>query len=177
VPPWPATSPDAYPARPMKKVGDAQINLDKRIAAEISWSRTTDRKARTKPGRDAFLARFEREVDPNSVLPPHERRRRAQHALRAHMLGLAKRSALSRRRPNSERERIGPGPPSKGGAWPENRFPNQHRMPSPYGGMSTGPPAWPQSHEDPHIRGVGPVPGELVLVDLMPSTASTLVAG
>lgn len=61
-------------------------DINKRIAAEISWSVTSDRSQRTKPGRQAFLDRFEREVDPEGVLPSDERRIRAQHALRAHML-------------------------------------------------------------------------------------------
>jgi hypothetical protein len=72
--------------------------IDKQIAAEISWSRTADRRARTQPGRDKFLERFEREVDPDTTLEPAERRRRAMHARRAHMLRLAKRSAQARKR-------------------------------------------------------------------------------
>jgi len=72
-------------------------NINKRIAAEVSWARTVNRSARTKPGRQSFLSRFEREVDPDGTLTPEERRLRAQHALRAHMLRLAKRSADARR--------------------------------------------------------------------------------
>lgn len=72
-------------------------DINRRIAAEVSWSRTSDRSARTKPGRDAFLNHFERLVDPEGTLLPDERRIRAQHALRAHMLRLAKRSAEARR--------------------------------------------------------------------------------
>ncbi|HYU46916.1 MAG TPA: hypothetical protein VEK84_12165 [Terriglobales bacterium] len=71
-------------------------DINKQIAAEVSWSRTTDRSARTKPARKAFLDRFERAVDPDGTLPPKERCRRAQHALRAHMLRLAKRSVRAR---------------------------------------------------------------------------------
>lgn len=78
-------------------------DINRRIAAEVSWSRTSDRSARTKPGRDAFLSRFERLVDPEGTLPPDERRIRAQHALRAHMLRLAKRSAQARRLSASDR--------------------------------------------------------------------------
>lgn len=66
-------------------------NINARIAAEISWARTTDRSARTRPARQAFLKRFEREVDPDGKLPPDERRLRAEHALRAYMLRLRKR--------------------------------------------------------------------------------------
>ena len=75
-------------------------NINARIAAEISWARTSDRSARTRPAREAFLRRFEREVDPEGKLPPDERRRRAEHALRAHMLRLRKR-AMGARKPNS----------------------------------------------------------------------------
>ncbi|MFV2177627.1 hypothetical protein ACFHW2_14475 [Actinomadura sp. LOL_016] len=72
--------------------------IDKRIAALVSWSKTGDRKKRTKPARDAFLARFEREVDPDGVLAPEERRVRAELAKRAYMLKLAKRSAQARKK-------------------------------------------------------------------------------
>jgi hypothetical protein len=72
-------------------------DINKRIAAEVSWARAANRSARTRPGRQSFLSRFEREVDPHGTLPPEERRLRAQHALRAHMLRLAKRSAAARR--------------------------------------------------------------------------------
>ena len=72
-------------------------NINARIAAEISWARTSDRSARTRPAREAFLKRFEREVDPNNELPADERRRRAAHAKRAYMLQLSK-SAVARRK-------------------------------------------------------------------------------
>ena len=72
-------------------------NIDRRIAAEISWSRTADRSARTRRARQAFLARFEKEVDPDGTLPPGERQIRAEHAMRAHMLRLAKRAVAARR--------------------------------------------------------------------------------
>ena len=67
-----------------------------RIAAEISWSRTADRSARTRPARQAFLKRFERQVDPDGKLPPEERARRAEHALRAYMLQLRRASKIKR---------------------------------------------------------------------------------
>jgi hypothetical protein len=72
-------------------------NINARIAAEISWARTSDRSARTRPAREAFLKRFEREVDPDGKLPPEERRRRAEHALRAYMLRLRKRATSTRK--------------------------------------------------------------------------------
>jgi len=72
-------------------------DINKRIAAEISWSRTADRSARTRPAREKFLQRFEREVDPDGVLAPDERRKRAEHAKRAYMLRLAKRAVAARK--------------------------------------------------------------------------------
>jgi hypothetical protein len=51
----------------------------------------------TRAGRDAFLRRFEREVDPLGQLDPVERARRAEHARKSHMLGLALKSAKARR--------------------------------------------------------------------------------
>jgi hypothetical protein len=72
-------------------------DINKRIAAEISWARTYDRSARTRPAREAFLKRFETEVEPDGTLPPQERRERADHAKRAYMLQLAKRAVASRK--------------------------------------------------------------------------------
>lgn len=45
----------------------------------------------------AFLARFEREVDPENTLAPDERHRRALHARRAYFARLALVSARARR--------------------------------------------------------------------------------
>ncbi len=50
----------------------------------------------TAPARAAFLARFEREVDPAGNLPEEERRRRAQHARKAYFANLARLSANAR---------------------------------------------------------------------------------
>jgi hypothetical protein len=72
-------------------------DINRRIAAEISWARTHDRTARTRPARETFLKRFEKEVDPDGTLPPEERQHRAEHAKRAYMLQLAKRSAVARK--------------------------------------------------------------------------------
>jgi len=75
----------------------ASKDINRQIAAEISWSRTYDRSARTRPAREAFLRRFEREVDPDGTLPSDERHRRAEHAKRAYMLRLAKRAVAARK--------------------------------------------------------------------------------
>ena len=54
-------------------------------------------KTNTQPARDAFLARFEREVDPDCQLPPEERVRRAEHLRKAYFTRLAMKSARARR--------------------------------------------------------------------------------
>lgn len=68
-----------------------------KVGALKSWANTEDRQRRTKPGRDAFLERFEREVDPEGVLPEKQRLERAKLLRRAHMLQLSRRSAQVRR--------------------------------------------------------------------------------
>ncbi|NEK56881.1 hypothetical protein GCU56_03220 [Geodermatophilus sabuli] len=69
-----------------------------RLAAHQSWANTADRSARTAPARRAMLDRFENQVDPDGVLSPAERARRAGHARKAYFTRLALRSAQARRR-------------------------------------------------------------------------------
>lgn len=71
-------------------------SLRARIAAHTLHS-THDPTDTTINARTAFLARFENEVDPERVLAEEERKRRAGHALRAHMLRLALASVKARR--------------------------------------------------------------------------------
>lgn len=68
-----------------------------RIAASERWSRTADPSAATAPARRAFLDRFERQVDPEGVLDPLDRARRAAHARKAYFARLALKSAQARR--------------------------------------------------------------------------------
>ena len=79
-------------------------SLIARIAVHESWARTTDRSARTAAARAAFADRFEKQVDPDGVLTPDERARRAEHARQAHMTRLALKSAQSRRARASARK-------------------------------------------------------------------------
>lgn len=69
-----------------------------RIAAHESWAKTSDRTARTAAGTKALLDKFEREVDPDGVLPLDERRKRAESAKKAYFVRLAARSAAARRK-------------------------------------------------------------------------------
>lgn len=52
----------------------------------------------TAAGLAAAFSRFEKEVDPEGVLDPKERRRRANHAQREHMLRISLLSAKARKR-------------------------------------------------------------------------------
>jgi hypothetical protein len=72
--------------------------LRARAAVTTSWANTPDRTERTRPAREAFLARFADQVDPDRVLPEAERARRAEHAKRAYFLRLAYRSSRAARR-------------------------------------------------------------------------------
>ncbi len=56
-----------------------------------------DSRVTSAPGRTAFLARFEREVDPDSTLDPNERARRAEQARSAYFAGLSLAAAKARR--------------------------------------------------------------------------------
>jgi hypothetical protein len=67
------------------------------LAANTSWANTPDRTTRTEPGRQAMLAKFEQQVDPDGTLPPAERAKRAKNLRRAHMQRLALKSAKTRR--------------------------------------------------------------------------------
>lgn len=61
-----------------------------------------DSRQLTAPGRRAFLSRFEREVDPEGVLPVAERARRAESARSAYFTSLALKSAKARSRKASD---------------------------------------------------------------------------
>ncbi|MFC5120215.1 hypothetical protein ACFPN7_40305 [Amycolatopsis halotolerans] len=77
----------------------AQRTTRAKIAAHTSWANTSDRSARTAPARRAARDRFEKQVDPEGVLPPRERALRAESARRAYFSALALRSARARRKP------------------------------------------------------------------------------
>ena len=71
--------------------------LRARIGGHSKWAKTSDRTAATATARQAFLNRFEKQVDPDGVLDPAERARRAESARKAHFTRLALRSAQARR--------------------------------------------------------------------------------
>jgi hypothetical protein len=76
----------------------AERTLRAKIAAHARWAAEPDRSAATAPARRALDERFEREVDPDGVLPPEERAVRADAARKAHFLRMSLQSAKARRR-------------------------------------------------------------------------------
>lgn len=78
----------------IKKVS-AMHSLIGRLGAFVTHSRYEGRDITAK-ARTAFLTRFTDQVDPNRVLSDEERKKRARMALKAHMTGLAIRSAQAR---------------------------------------------------------------------------------
>jgi hypothetical protein len=85
--------------------------LRARMAAHLLHAQISDETEHTAPARAAFLSRFERKVDPEGVLDPQERARRAEHAKKAYFLKLAlaskKARANKRRGTNGDPESTG----------------------------------------------------------------------
>ena len=92
----PAQSPKRAASSP------AERSLRARLAAYAMHAQHDSRQTST-PGRVAFRARFEREVDPNGRLDPEERRRRAEHARSAYFARLALASVAARRAKRASR--------------------------------------------------------------------------
>ena len=85
-------------ARSTSRTGELtpeQRSLRARMAAYALHAKY-DARVTTQPARDAFMARFERQVDPDGMLPETERRRRAEAAKKAYFTGLALKSARAR---------------------------------------------------------------------------------
>ncbi len=80
----------------------AERSLRARLAAHALHAQRDPRET-TANGRAAFLARFEREVDPDSALDPAERRRRAEQARRAYFTRLSLTAAKAKRAKRAKR--------------------------------------------------------------------------
>ena len=83
----------------------AERSLRARLAAYAMHAQHDSRQT-SAPGRAAFRARFEREVDPDDTLDPAERQRRAELARRAYFARLSLAAAKARQ---AKRETRGGG--------------------------------------------------------------------
>lgn len=91
------STPSRNPIAVTLEFDPAEMAMRGRIGAHVTHSRHDGREL-TAPARQAFLSKFERDVDPEGMLSPEERRRRAEHAKKAHFARLARLSAESRRK-------------------------------------------------------------------------------
>lgn len=85
----------------------SERSLRGRIGAHLLHA-THDSRRLTARARAVFLAGFERQVDPDGLLPADERRRRAAHARAAHFARLARRSAMVRAKRKQRRQGADP---------------------------------------------------------------------
>lgn len=76
---------------------DEYRSLIGKLGANTRWSQTENRTAATQPARDALARKFEDAVDPDRVLSPEERAKRAANARKAHYQRLALKSAQARK--------------------------------------------------------------------------------
>jgi hypothetical protein len=90
-----------------------QRSLRSRMAAHSSWARTADRAERTRNGREAFMRRFEDQVDPDRTLSLDDRLRRAEQARKAHFAQLALRSSRARQTGRRTDRRVTPASGSR----------------------------------------------------------------
>lgn len=80
----------------MESLTPEERSMRARIAAHSLHAQHDSREI-TAPARQAFMDSFERNVDPEGVLDPAERRRRAEHARKAHFTAMALKSSEVRR--------------------------------------------------------------------------------
>jgi len=92
-PPTFAREPLSYKAAPLSSLTPSQRTLRARAAAHAMHAQG---KTNTTAARKQFLNRFEKEIDPDGVLSPAERAKRADHARKAYMTKLAYKSARAR---------------------------------------------------------------------------------
>jgi len=84
----PSITPARRPGQVTTTLSPAERSLRARLAAYAMHARHDARRTSAN-GRAAFLARFDREVDPEGLLEPDERQRRAEQARRAYFARLS----------------------------------------------------------------------------------------
>ncbi|MCD0450792.1 hypothetical protein LO762_16565 [Actinocorallia sp. API 0066] len=78
--------------------------LRARMAGNATWAKVTDRTAATAPAREGWLAKLEREVDPEGVMDPETRAAAVENARRAHMARMSFLAAKAARKAREERK-------------------------------------------------------------------------
>ena len=79
----------------------AERRLAGQQGAHKRWAYTDDRTAATAPARAGLWAKFERQVDPDGLLAPEERAKRAESLWKAHFAAMARKSIQTRKKRKS----------------------------------------------------------------------------
>jgi hypothetical protein len=89
---------DRAGARPIRPASSHPLTAAQRAlrARAAAYALHAQGGTSTKAGTAAFLARFERQVDPDGQLAPDERARRAEQARKSYMTSLALKSSRAK---------------------------------------------------------------------------------
>jgi hypothetical protein len=98
----------SVPSPGNERARQAERSLRARLAAYALHAQHDPRET-TANGRAAFMARFEREVDPDGALEPQERRRRAEQARRVYFTRLSLAAAKARQVKRAARDKSSRG--------------------------------------------------------------------
>ncbi len=81
-----------------KHLTPEQRSIRARLAAHARWAKASpdDARATGEAAQRGLIERFAREIDPDGLLDPEDRYRRAKHARNAHMARLALKSSQAR---------------------------------------------------------------------------------
>lgn len=82
----------------LNESNQSERRIGGKLGAHRKWARCSDRTQATAAARSSFLARFEREVDPEGKLSDLDRTQRAESARKAYFIGLALRRHYGRRK-------------------------------------------------------------------------------
>jgi hypothetical protein len=93
----PASSDPVDPLTAQTGFTAAERKLRATLAAESRWAQPGSRETARVTARASMIARFEKQVDPDGVLPPAERAKLAESARRAHLLSMSLKSVRARR--------------------------------------------------------------------------------
>lgn len=96
----------------------AERKLRSEVAARTKWSDPAQREAHRTKARMSLLQRFEKQVDPDGVLPADYRAQLAYNAMRAHMQSMSLKAVRQRRlrRERIEKAKVAKGRKASGGA-------------------------------------------------------------
>jgi len=105
----------------------AEASQAGKAMSHARWSREPNRVAALAPAREGLLRKFLLQVDPDGVLPPAERARRAESARKAFYADLTRRSLAARRARKAAAEPFDKAPVPTTGHRDGCQLPEDHR--------------------------------------------------